>query len=46
MTLKSAAICLTEVWGGLAAYGTWYWVDLLKFDALLSLGMVLGIVVC
>ena len=28
---------------GLRAYGTWYWVDLLKFDALLSLGMVLGV---
>ena len=28
---------------GLRAYGTWYWVDLLNFDALLSLSMVLGV---
>ena len=29
--------------GGLGAYGTWYWVDLLNSDVLLSLSIVLGL---
>ena len=28
---------------GLRAYGTWYWVDLLNSDVLLSLSIVLGV---